>query len=385
MKEDSMKKLLTISKDPRIKVSSKIETYLFPQYVYIKVEENTNFMIKKKQVKKGEKLFKRENKEVLSPVSGYVEGIISKKTENNTDYYLKIQNDYEEEDSYSGVQEFSTKALKIKFSEVLKEIGMDITKYKNKQRLILNGIEDEPYLATKATLHKTYAKEILSTLDLLSDTFSISKIEIYLKENDRESIEVLSSEMGTYPNMTLEILPDFYPIGDNKILSKYLHLNEECVLVQTEEILNIYEEGVRKRIKDLTFVTFTGDAIKNPMVVKVKIGSSLNEVIKELIDLKKGPYEIILNGLMKGRKIQEDYIIDESTRAIYFMKQRNDIEKPCIACGKCIDVCPFHCNPYRAYLTNSQVVDEKCMSCGLCTFICPSYIKLENYIKGDRR
>ena len=379
MKVLNVKKLLTLSKDPRIKVSSKITSYLLPKYVYLKVKENTNFMIKKKTIKKGEKLFKDGNKTILSPISGKIEGIIKQEKE----YYLKIQNDFEEEDSYSGIKEFTTRALKLNFSSVLEEIGIDSTKFKNKKRIILNGIEDEPYLATKPTLHKTCIKEILSTLDLLADTFSIDEVKIYVKETDRESIEAFSQEVGTYPNFTLEILPDFYPIGEEDILKNYLQLQGDSIILETEEVLKIYEEGVRKRVKDTLFVTFTGDAIKNPQVVKVKIGTPMKEVVSELLELKKYPYVTILNGLMKGKRINEDYIIDETTRAIYFMKEKKDEERSCIACGKCIEICPFHCNPYRAYLKNKLIKDKRCVSCGLCTFICPSHIKLENYIKGE--
>ena len=376
-----MKKLLTLSKDQRIKVSSKIESYLFPKFIYLNVEENTKFMIQKRNIKKGEKIFCQDHKTILSPVSGTIEGIIEKEGK----YYLKIENDFKEDDSYNGVKEYTTKALKLNFSTILEETGMDTTRFKNKQRMILNGIEDEPYLVTKTTLHKSYAKEILSTLDLLASAFSMKTIQICLKENDRESIEAFSSEIGTYPNITLEILGDMYPIGEDNILKNYLKLKEETYIISTEEVLNIYEEGLKKRSKDIVFVTFTGDAIKNPMVVKVKIGTPLKDIIKDLLEMKKCSYDILLNGLMRGTKIQEEAIIDEKTRAIYFMKTKERKESFCISCGKCIEVCPFHCNPYRAFLKNEPVIDPKCVSCGLCTFICPSNIKLEHYIKGEEK
>ena len=121
------------------------------------------------------------------------------------------------------------------------------------------------------------------------------------------------------------------------------------------------------------------------MVVKVKIGTPLKDIIKDLLEMKKCSYDILLNGLMRGTKIQEEAIIDEKTRAIYFMKTKERKESFCISCGKCIEVCPFHCNPYRAFLKNEPVIDPKCVSCGLCTFICPSNIKLEHYIKGEEK
>ena len=380
-----LKKLLTISKDPSIKVSSRIQSYLFPEYIYINVNKDTNFMFKKRKIKKGEKLFFQCNNVIQSPVSGIIEGIIEKKGNDSIKYYLKIKNDFAEEDSYVGVKEFTTRALKLDFASVLEEdTTFNTLRLKNKKVLILNGIEDEPYLVTKTTLHKTYPKEILSTLDLLAESFKIERIEMYFKESDRESIEAFSKEIGTYPNIKIEILPDLYPIGDNNVLSKYLRLDDDATIIQTEEILSIYEEGVRKRVKDIVFVTITGNAIKNPMVIKIKIGTPLKEVIEELIKIKKGNYQVLLNGLMKGKHIDiEEYIIDSSTKAIYFMKENNLKEEKCITCGKCIEVCPLNCNPYRSYLTKGKYQSKNCISCGLCSFICPSHINLIKYVKGE--
>ena len=55
-------------------------------------------------------------------------------------------------------------------------------------------------------------------------------------------------------------------------------------------------------------------------------------------------------------------------------------ESPCIACGKCISVCPVFINPTlldEAFLNEEYDELEEnnvhsCIECGCCSFVCPS-------------
>ena len=55
-------------------------------------------------------------------------------------------------------------------------------------------------------------------------------------------------------------------------------------------------------------------------------------------------------------------------------------EHPCIACGKCIAICPVFINPTvldEAYLEDDFDKLEKnnvhsCIECGCCSYVCPS-------------
>ena len=145
----------------------------------------------------------------------------------------------------------------------------------------------------------------------------------------------------------------------------------------------MYADIIKERKRDISFVTFTGDAIK-PFVLQVKKGTPLENVIEnENIQIDEYT-EVYLNSLLHGHlvNIKEVYLNDD-THALYFMKKKSVKEIPCIHCGKCVEVCPFNCNPYIAYLKRNKVVDKKCSGCGLCTYICPSHISLSDWIRGD--
>lgn len=383
-----MKKLLTISKDVNIKVASTIHDYLIADNIYLPIDPTDKLLIHSKNIKKGERTHEHQKKNYYSPVSGKILKIEVRKNSHGIDaYYLNIKNDFQENDSYTGVSEFTTVKISTDFVKKVKEYpDYPWYKFRKKTKIVLNGIEDEPYIANKPFLHKYYAREILQMLDILSDVFKIPEILLCLKENDRESIETIEAFIGTYPNMSLKILPDVYPIGETSILTHYLQLDKTAVIVSSEEIFDLYREIVKDRRKDAILVTLTGDEVKNPQVVRVKIGTPLKDVVKDTIKLKSDNVRIIINGLLRGYESKiDDVILTEDIRAIYFMSPKEYPESPCIHCGKCNEVCPTKASPYTSYLSKGQKQSKKCIQCGLCSFICPSHIPLYKYTGGVRK
>ena len=111
-----MKKLVTLAKDPLIKVSSRITSFLEPEYIYLPIDEEIRQNIDYKKVKKGDLLYSWQGKKQYSPVSGKIVGFL----QNSQGLFLKIQNDYREEDSYNGVKEFTTMSIRTNFQSQIK-------------------------------------------------------------------------------------------------------------------------------------------------------------------------------------------------------------------------------------------------------------------------
>ena len=380
----SVKRLITISKDPYIKVKSQISEFLSPSFVYLPIDETAQLKIQKKKIMKNDALYKWNNKIYYSPISGTIKSI-NKRYDAflQPKLYMEIANDFQENDHYQGVKS-TTMVISTDLHKKVKEYqGADFSSFKGKKRIIFNGMEDEPYLANKPFIHRYHLDDLLIMLDTLASVYKIPKIDIYLKETDRESIEIFDSRLGQYPNMELFILPDLYPLANDIVLTKFLKLTEEDKIVSTDEIFTYYYEIIKERKKDFCFITVTGDAITFPQVIKVKIGTLFKEVNQSLIEFNTANYTAFLNGIMKGKKINwENLIIDDSVRAIYFMKNKEEKVSDCIHCGKCNSVCPFGCNPYYHVISGGLHKSEKCIECGLCSFVCPSNIEIKN-AKGE--
>jgi electron transport complex protein RnfC len=71
------------------------------------------------------------------------------------------------------------------------------------------------------------------------------------------------------------------------------------------------------------------------------------------------------------------------TTAITYLNGKEysaEIEKPCIHCGRCIDVCPMNLLPNKldALCENHKNYDaqkcgiKSCIECGCCSYICPA-------------
>ena len=180
------------------------------------------------------------------------------------------------------------------------------------------------------------------------------------------------NQLGTYPNIELKLLNDLYPIGIKKILVKELIRKKETpIVLDVNDVYNIYK--ILRKNKPVTqkLVTFSGNVLNKSKVINCKLGSSIAEIINEEFKVKDDNYDIIINGLMSGYKIDNlNAIITQNIQSVFLMKPLKCKKNNCINCGNCSSYCPVGANPRTGYKM------EKCIKCGICSYICPAKIKL---------
>jgi len=383
-----MKKGIPLKKDFSIKLNSQITKYLTPKYIYLPLQEEDQIHAKI-EIKKEERISDR----LISPVSGQIVGTKYCLTENGEMVKcLAILNDYKEtfwerKAVRKTMNKISLEKMLIEIQEYhYDDLFNKLKKMNESQILILNGIEDEPYVANEIFIGKEYTSNVLESLDALREIGHFPKVQIAIKNNDRENIEAYSNFLGTYPNIELVLVPDYYLIGKPRFLKAYLNIQEEALILSPSEIRTIYNTIKRRRYNTETIFTISGDGIENPQIIEAKIGSSVKEILNSHIKIKKNEtIHIQVNGLMQGRSMEiENLIVTEGLKSILIMKDLKLPEKKCVNCGKCFAICPMGCNP-RRYLKTKDPKDIKdCIDCGLCSYICPSYINLRKVIKGEK-
>ena len=382
-----MKKLMTLKKDYNIKLKSSITNHTAPEYVFIKVTEKP---IKPNSlVKKEEKI----SDTIVSPISGKIVGTKYCQTaDGKPEKCFTILNDYKEtiKKRNASLKDISKVSLE-KIILDLKEFNQTnlVEKLQNankKSILIVNGIEDEPYVANEIFINKEYTNAILEMLDVIRDRIEATQTKIVIKNNDRENIDSFENLLGTYAKIELNLIPDYYLLGNNEILKKYLKISNSCLILKPSEIKKIWDIVKRHRYITEHIFTISGDAITNPQIIEAKIGSSVKEIIKEHIEIKKdSKEEYYINGLMTGKKVGIDtLIVTEDLKSVMIMEKNATPEKECMNCGKCVQICPADCNPKKVYETSDKKYAKNCIDCGLCSYICPSFINLRKYLKGEK-
>lgn len=383
-----MQKLIELEKDASIQVSSIIEKYEKPDFIYIPVENSSTFVTKVyDKVKIGTPLLKVGNTVVTSPISGVVQGIKIMNTLNGKVNSIEILNDFEETKVIDPIIKKQGGTIKKDVLDKLLEVHFNLD-FNNVKYLVLNCIDDDPYILTENFYLLLNYEGFLEALDKLDKLYNFESITICVKENNSENINKLMENLGMYPNIKLNIVPNLYLLGKEKILLDYLEFNvKNSYVVKASMFYHVYNLLLRNRLINNKLLTISGNGLENPMVVKVKIGTKLSDVVKGLTKIKNKDISYIVNGLMSGYTVDiKDFIITNEVDGLLMMeKKTNKKASKCLKCGACIDICPVGINPLL--LKNPDYlkkVKDKCLKCGLCSYICPSYIDFNEYIWGDK-
>lgn len=374
---------MEIEKDPTIKVSSIIEHFEKPDKVYIPVYSSTKIYPKlHEEVSIGTPLVKIDNITYYSPISGTINGLKEINTVKGTTKALEIINNFIEKKITNNTLKRANIKKEILEKILLNEFNLNL---QNTKSLIINAIDDEPYVVTENFYLFLYYEDILEIVDKIAKIFKIPEIIICVKSSSSENLNKLMNYMGMYPNIKLEIVPDLYLIGQEKYLNEYLNL-ENPTIIKSSTMYDIFTIIKKNRPLDIKIITISGNALIKPFVVAVKLGTKLLDIITSLVDFKTSDYLFISNGLMSGNIIDiNNYIVTKELDSVLIMHHhRKEKTNPCLNCGLCLNVCPEGLNPLmfhdKKYFDS---IKSTCLKCGLCSYICPSHIDFSKYYKGE--
>ena len=377
MKSVNIKKYKTISCERK--------NYLDPDYIYIPLKENVDIKIKNHDdVFKGSVILSENNDNYYSSVSGKVIGATKINDINNKEITaIVIENDYKEKlEKRVGTKKNISNYSKDEVSDLLKRFNITKKNLKGKI-LIINGIDLDPFEENYSFIIKKYGDKLLECIDALCEIYKIKKCYFAIKNNDSDNVNMLMNNIGTYPSIHLKLMQDVYPIGKEEILINKLTNEKQqkqgIIHFNVEEVLAIYE--VLKRNKPLCekLITLSGDLVEKTIILNVKIGTLIKDILEKNLKILKDNYIIVVNGLFIGHEINENTVLTSDIRSIFITQKNECQEKECINCGLCYELCPVKINPkymHEKKDEKSKKYKKKCIKCGLCTYICPSKINL---------
>lgn len=409
---------LKIPKRKKMSIKEKVGVYNKMKYVYIPLisGNDTNITISVKKgdyVYKGSIVGKRKGNfriPIHSSISGTVVDYEEKYTSNGkkvkcivieNDFLDAIEKEYENNDI--------TKYTKKEFLKTIQDCGIvgmggsgfpTYVKYnidKKINTLIINAVECEPYITSDFVLIREKCEEILEAIDAVREINNIDEAIIAIKESNTELKEIIDNYIGTYLKIKVTLVPDLYPMGWEKSLVKFikkvdyerLPMEKGIIVNNVSTMYAIYEALKYKKPLTERIVTFTGENLKRPQNVMVKLGTSTSEIIKKVGGLNKKEVTYVSGGPMMGTSIPtDDIIININDNCILVLdKVEEDIESTCMRCGKCVDNCPAKLSPVliKEALNNKDKLKKlepmRCIECGLCSYICPAKINLREKVR----
>ena len=409
---------IRINKGKELTKTKRLGFFNKPKFVYIPLisggDRNITTVVKKGDyIHKGSMVAKRKGKfkiPIYSSVSGTVIGFDEKYcSDGELVKCVVIENDFKERiERHHFVRDKINDYTKDEFINILKDCGIigeggagfpTFAKYNTDQKintLIVNAVECDSYITSDIVMLKEKTEEILETMDAIMEINGIKEGFLAFTKNNK-LIKKINNYIGTYPRIKIVVVPDIYPAGWERYLVKYIKnityntipLEKGIVINNIATIYSIYEALKYNKPLIERIVTFTGDMLKQPKNIHLKIGSNVKDVIESIEGYKRNKNVIMVaGGAMMGKSVPSDeLVISPDLNCVLVLKEKEEQVLTCLRCGKCVEKCPSKLSPVliKDNLNNKeklkQLCPDKCVECGLCSYICPSKINIREFVK----
>ncbi|MDD2378271.1 MAG: RnfABCDGE type electron transport complex subunit C, partial [Bacilli bacterium] len=315
-----------LPKNKKMSITKKLYIYNKPKKVYIPLissnDENITVLVKKDDyVFKGSVVGRRKGTykmPIHSSVSGKVIGFEEHTYLNGEKVKcIVIENDFKEKMEHRITPRTSiNKFTKEEFLDNLLNHGVigqggggfpTYAKFKTDKKintLIVNAVECEPYITADFMLFKEKCEEILEAIDAIVEINNIDEAIIATKKSNVTLNKLLENFLGTYLKIKLVNVPNLYPMGWERTLIKdvkdvtydRLPIEKGIVVVNASTVFSIYEALKLDKPVIERVVTFTGEMLKEPQNVLVKIGTPVSEVIENIGGYKRNKEIVFVAG-----------------------------------------------------------------------------------------
>lgn len=269
--------------------------------------------------------------------------------------------------------------------------------------VIINAVECEPFLTCDHRQMLERGDDLITGAKLLKAAVGASKVIIGIESNKMDAVDALRSKVTGEPDISVEVLEVKYPEGAEKMLIFALtgrkvppgKLPSEvgCLVQNVGTAVALFEAAAWGKPLYERVVTVTGQGIKEPGNLLVRVGTPLHVIMKACGGYSNSPAKVVVGGPMTGWAQEELYapVVKSTSGVVVLDSEMVDVgmEEECVRCGKCVDVCPMFLLPnfivqatkkkqwYRAEMWGAQ----DCFECGCCSFTCPAYIPHVEYVR----
>ena len=270
--------------------------------------------------------------------------------------------------------------------------------------ILINGIECEPYITADHRLMLEYPYRVMEAIKYTMQAFNCKHAKICIKSKYHDIKKVYKEVIKEYEGSGIELccVGNYYPQGWEVEMIKNatgiqlkpgeLPSNRGIINFNVSTMVGIYKAIKYNMPVNKRFITITGDGINHPKNFRVRVGTSIKDLIPLCGGYKNPDKEkiFILGGPMMGNSVpSDDCIITKTVTSIIILNKTDYKEEPCVRCGSCVLSCPVHLEPVQIMNAVKTLDKErikmlnplKCIECGLCSYSCTSKIPVTDYVR----
>ena len=282
-------------------------------------------------------------------------------------------------------------------------VKLIIPQGKKAEMIVINGVECEPYLTCDHRLMLEKGAEIIVGIRILMKALNVNRAVAGVENNKPDAVAHLKKCAATYPEIEIHPLQVKYPQGGEKQLIKALTGREVpsgkipvdvgVVPFNIATVFAVYEAIQKNKPLVERLVTVTGKGVSHPSNFRVRIGTSINNLLEAVGGVPETVGKIVSGGPMMGKAMATtDIRVSKHCSGVLLIENKEAKRKSacvCIRCAKCVSVCPMGLEPYRLMLlAERQQFDRSeaegvtdCIECGSCSYTCPSSRPLLDFIR----
>lgn len=270
--------------------------------------------------------------------------------------------------------------------------------------LVVNGSECEPLLYTDYMILKRELPMVLEGICAVLRHCGIPRALLCIKAHTAKRLSMTDGSVLA-EGVTLKVLPDVYPIGDEVSLIYQatgrivrpgnLPISARVIVFNVETMYNLARAIHYGEAVGMSWLTVGGD-VSEPKVVRVPVGTRVSDLLEKLGVTVGEDCSVIDGGPSMGRLINyETAVVGKTTTGILVLpnniratesKYINEkmavarAETACCQCTRCTDMCPrallgYPLEPHKMVRTAMGAAEVSpalvltatlCCGCGIC-------------------
>lgn len=267
--------------------------------------------------------------------------------------------------------------------------------------LVLDLAETEPYLTADNELTCASPDEVVEGLRIACRMLDTDLCTVVASRGNGIALAAIRGRLGR--DIAVRRVPHRYPANlDSQIRRAVMSSRDvddpsrELFLIRPSTAFAIFEAVVLGKPQIERVIAVGGGAVARPAHIRIRIGTSVADVLSECGGLLSSPARIVAGGPLTGGIVHNVAApLPKSTTAVLALSEEEihaGSEQPCIRCGACIRGCPVSINPILIHdLVSGGRHDAaraaglgSCVECGLCAHLCPSRIPLVERLREGK-